>query len=99
MKTEIDLCAIDHNGYNAFNYLFLNNASSDPKELFRQIDTNRIKFSHLLDNNQMNLLHYAAKTGFDQCVTFFLRYIDPNIIDLNNYSPLSLAILNSHHGL
>ncbi|KAH9422246.1 hypothetical protein DERP_002543 [Dermatophagoides pteronyssinus] len=94
--TQIDLYAIDHMGYNAFNYLFMNNATEDPYELFEQIN-DCAKFSNLLDYNQMNLLHYAAKIGFARSVNFFLRFLDPNQIDSNNYSPLSLAILNGHH--
>ena len=81
-----------------FNYLFMNNATKDPYELFEQIN-DCAKFSNLLDYNQMNLLHYAAKIGFSRSVNFFLRFLDPNQIDSNNYSPLSLAILNGHHGL
>lgn len=94
-----DLFAKDLNGYNALNYLFIN-ANLETKQnliqLIEKIDFNSYKWHLFSNQDQNNLLHYSTKMGISQCVNYLLTFIDPNTVNADNHSPLSLAILNGH---
>lgn len=43
-----------------------------------------------------SLLHVAAENNHPHVITFLLRFLSPNIVNLNGYTPAHLAAMKGH---